>query len=61
LQTRGWEQRLQPLATHTVEKRLVRAHGDAGAPARHLSLEVMREALSRLLRDDWEVASLIVQ
>jgi hypothetical protein len=32
LQTRGWEQRLQPLATHMIEKRLVRARGDAGDP-----------------------------
>jgi hypothetical protein len=42
LQTRGWEQRLQPLATHMIEKRLVRARGDAGAPLRHLDLEVLR-------------------
>jgi hypothetical protein len=27
LSKRGWEQRLHPLATHMVEKRLVRARG----------------------------------
>ena len=60
LQTRGWEQRLQPLATRMVEKHLVRARGHAGAPLQHLDLEVLREALSRLLREDWEDAALIV-
>ena len=55
LQARGWEQRLHPLATHMAEKHLVRARGYAGAPLRHLDLEVLREALSRLLHneDDW--------
>jgi hypothetical protein len=52
LQTCGWEQRLQPLATHMIEKRLVRARGEACAPLRHLDLEVLRAALSRLLSLD---------
>jgi hypothetical protein len=47
----GWG-RLQPLAAHLVEKRLVRARGHAGAALRHLNLGVLREALSRLLSQD---------
>jgi hypothetical protein len=39
----------------------VRAHGHAGAPLRHLDLEVLREALSRPRGQEWEDASLIVQ
>jgi hypothetical protein len=61
LRARGWEQRLQPLATHMVEKRLVRARGYAGAPVRHVDLQLLREALSRLLRAEWAAASLIVE
>ena len=53
LRAPGWEQRLQPLATHMVEKYLVRARGDAAAPLRHLDLQVLREALSRLLSQEW--------
>jgi hypothetical protein len=44
-----------------VERYLVRAHGDAAAPLRHLDLEVLHEALSRLLSQEREDASLIVQ
>jgi hypothetical protein len=61
LQTRGWEQRLQPLATHMIEKRLVRARGDTGAPLRHLDPDVLRAALSRLLRQEWEDGFIIYQ
>jgi hypothetical protein len=61
LQTRGWEQRLQPLATHMVTQRLVRARGYTGVPVRHLDLGLLREALSRQLRTEWESASLIVE
>jgi hypothetical protein len=39
---------------------LVRARGAAGAPLLHLDLEVLRAALSRLLHQEWEDASLIV-
>jgi hypothetical protein len=39
----------------------VRARGYAGAPVRHLDLQLLREALSRLLRADGEGASLIVE
>src|SRR5919199_2973119 len=52
LQRQGWEQRLQPLATHMAAQRLVRARGDASAPLRHLDLEVLRQALCALLRQD---------
>jgi hypothetical protein len=52
LNKRGCERRLQPLATHMIEKRLVRSRGDAGAPLRHLDLEELRTALSRLLSQD---------
>jgi hypothetical protein len=38
---------------------LVRARGAAGAPLRHLDLEVLRAVLSRLLHQEWEDASLI--
>jgi hypothetical protein len=61
LQTRGWEQRLQPLATHMIEKRLVRARGDAGAPLRHLEPDVLRTALSRLLSQDDDDGYLVYQ
>ena len=57
----GWEQRLQPLATHMAAQRLVRARGYIGTPVRHLDLGLLREALSRLLRTEWESASLIVE
>jgi hypothetical protein len=50
--SRGWEQRLQPLATHMAAQRLVRARGYAGAPVRQLDLVLLREALTRLLRGD---------
>jgi hypothetical protein len=61
LHARGWDERVQPLATHMVAQRLVRALGYARAPARQIDLEVLREALSALLRDQWEDGSLIVQ
>ena len=48
----GWEQRLLPLATHMVEQHLVRGRGHAGAPLRHLDLDVLREALSQMLHDE---------
>ena len=51
LEAVGWE-RLAPLARHMAEKRLVRARSDAGAPVWHLGLEVLREALCRLLSQD---------
>ena len=60
LQTPGWEQRLQPLATHLATQKLVRARGYTGVPVRHLDLGLLREALSRLLCAEWEGASLIV-
>jgi hypothetical protein len=60
LQTPGWEQRLQPLTTHLATQKLVRARGYTGAPVRHLDLALLREALMRLLRVEWESASLIV-
>jgi hypothetical protein len=53
LEACGWE-RLAPLAQHMVAKHLVRARGDADAPSRRLEPHVLREALSRLLRDEWE-------
>ena len=61
LQRQGWEQRLQPLATHLATQKLVRARGYTGAPVRHLDLGLLREALSRLLRAELEAASLIVE
>jgi hypothetical protein len=63
LRARGWEQRLQPLATHMAARHLVRGRGHAGARLRHLDLEVLRTALSRLLssREEWQDASLIIQ
>jgi hypothetical protein len=33
---------------------LVRARGAAGAPVQRLDPQMQREALSRLLRDDWD-------
>jgi hypothetical protein len=60
LQICGWEQRLQPLATHMIEKRLVRARGEACAPLRHLDLEVLRAALS-LDGDGYLVYQLVVE
>lgn len=55
----GWQQRLAPLAQHITGRRLVRARSDAGAALRHLDLHMLREALSTLLRHDWEVGSVI--
>jgi hypothetical protein len=42
-------------------QQLVRARGYIGTPVRHLDLGLLREALSRLLRTEWESASLIVE
>jgi hypothetical protein len=61
LHATGWEQRLAPLAHHMTTQRLVRARGYAGGHLRQLDLTLLREALSRLLRDQWEAGSLIVQ
>jgi hypothetical protein len=61
LQAHGWEQRLQSLATHMVERRLVRGRGDAGAPLRHLDLDVLREALSRADDDGYLIFQLVVE
>ena len=61
LQARGWEQRLQPLAQHMAAQHLVCARGHAGARLRHLDLEVLREALSRLLSQDDDDGYLISQ
>jgi hypothetical protein len=57
----GWESRLQPLATHMAAKCLVRARGHAGAPLRHLDLELLHVALSRLLSQGDGDGLLIVQ
>jgi hypothetical protein len=57
----GWDQRLAPLAQHMTAQHLVRGRGHAGAPLRHLDLTVLREAVSGLLRDEWEHGYLIVQ
>jgi hypothetical protein len=61
LRARGWEQRLAPLAQHMAAQHLVRDRGHVGAPLRHLDLAVLREALSNLLRDEWEDGCLIVR
>jgi hypothetical protein len=61
LQAAGWEQRLQPFTTHMAQHHLVRARGHGGAPLRHLHLEVLREALRRLLHRQWEDGYLIYQ
>jgi hypothetical protein len=42
-------------------KCLVRARGHAGAPLRHLDPDVLRTALSGLLRDEWDDGYLIYQ
>jgi hypothetical protein len=61
LQARGWEQRLAPLAQHMAQQHLVRGRGYAGVPLRRLDVEVLRTALSQMLSQDWEEASLILQ
>jgi hypothetical protein len=60
LQANGWEERLAPLAQHMATQRLVRARSQAGGHLRQLDLTRLREALSRLLRDDLDAGSLIV-
>ena len=45
MRARGWQQHVASLAQHMAEKRLVCTGGDAGAPLRHLDLDVLREAL----------------
>jgi hypothetical protein len=55
------KERLTPLAQHMAVKRLVRARGDAGAPLRHLDVQVLRKALSRMLYHEWEDGYLIYQ
>jgi hypothetical protein len=42
-----------------AERRLVRAPSDAGAALRRLDAEVLREALSQMLREQWDDGSLI--
>jgi hypothetical protein len=42
-------------------QRLVRARGYAGGHLRQLDVTLLRESLSRLLRDQWEAGSLIVE
>jgi hypothetical protein len=54
MRARGRQQHVAPLAQSMAEKPLVRARGDAGAPLRHLDLDVLREALRRLLRHESE-------
>jgi hypothetical protein len=49
------------LARHMAEQGLVRARGYDGAFARHLDLDVLREALSQMLREQWEEGYLIVR
>jgi hypothetical protein len=44
-----------------IERRLVRARGDACAPLRHLDLQVLRGALGRLLREECEDEFMIYQ
>jgi hypothetical protein len=61
LHARGWERRLAPLAQHMAQQHLVRGRGHVGAPLRHLDLELLRVALSGLLRDEWEDGFLIYQ
>jgi hypothetical protein len=52
MRAHGWQQHGAPLAQHMTEKRPVRARGNAGAPLRHLDLDVLREVLSPLLRHE---------
>jgi hypothetical protein len=49
------------LLAHMAAQRLVRARRYAGAPVRHLDLELLREALTRLLRHGPDQGHLIVQ
>jgi hypothetical protein len=44
-----------------LDKRLVRARGDTGAPLRPLDPDVLCEALSSHLREEWEAGYLIFQ
>jgi hypothetical protein len=41
---------MQPLATHMVDRRLVRARGYTGVPVRHLDLGLLRERESHCQR-----------
>jgi hypothetical protein len=61
LHARGWQRRLAPLVQHMAQRHLVRGRGEDGAPLRRLDFEVLREALSRMLHQEWAGASLIVQ
>jgi hypothetical protein len=61
LHARGWQQRLVPLAQHMAQRHLVRACGEDGPRLRHLDLAVLREALSDLLRQEWEAGYLVYQ
>jgi hypothetical protein len=60
LRAPGWEQCLAPLAQHMAQKHLVRGRR-AGAPLRHLDLDLLRLALSRLLSSQWDDGYLVFQ
>jgi hypothetical protein len=59
---RAWQQRLAPLAQHMAGRRLIRARSDRGAALAFsaLNLDVLREALLRLLQHSPEQAHLLV-
>src|SRR5437763_13503436 len=58
--TAGWQARLQPLALHMGQHRLVRSPGKPGAFVAHLELGLLREALGRFVRTDTDRGYLVV-
>jgi hypothetical protein len=59
LETRGWQQRLAPLAQVLVDLRLVRGRNEHGAPLRRLDGELLQQTLCRLLGEGDENALLV--
>src|SRR5205085_6221591 len=48
LSKRNWQQHLQPLAVHMVDRRPVRARSMTGAGVTHIDVSVLLQALTRL-------------
>jgi hypothetical protein len=61
LETRGWQQRLAPLAEAMVRLRLVRGRNEQGAPVRHLDAELLRATMCRLVAEGDDSAYLVYQ
>ena len=61
LHSRGWQERLTPVAQHMAARSLVQGRNQDGGPMRRLDLEVLRDALAGPLHEGDDDGLLVYQ